>query len=267
MVDIISDYYNNNIVSKRELEERKKMFTNAPSVRRFVPCNEDGSPELWEEEDIHFRLDRVELASNLDLQHPQLGNLYVTSKRVIWLSQQSNVAYDFDVPYITLHAVSRDVNTYPKSCIYCQLDEDMPDERYNAGDHEGSGDKDEDAIDGANQTEEEEEEEVMTEIFLVPEEERDLQAIFDALSHAALLNPDPEEDGDDEDGYDDFIYNLDEVQLGAEQAKALEHLESVFQFPVGDQDEGGDYEEGEEGEDYEEGDGEGNDHDDDQMDC
>ena len=200
------------------------MFTNAPSMRRIVPCMEDGIPELWEGEDINFKLDRVELATNLDLDHPLPGTLYVTSKRVIWLGHQSAVAYDFDVPYITLHAISRDPNSFPKPCVYCQLDEEMPDDILEdcdeEDDGESTGDQDSDGND-----------QVMTEIYLVPEEERDIQSIFDALSHAAMLNPDPEEEGDDAEGYDDFIYNLEEVQLGAEQAKALEHLESVFQFP------------------------------------
>ena len=32
--------------------------------------------------------------------------------------------YDFDVPYIILHAITHDTESFPKPCLYCQLDED-----------------------------------------------------------------------------------------------------------------------------------------------
>ena len=31
-------------------------------------------------------------------------------------------AVDFDVRYVTLHAISRDSSCFPESCLYCQLD-------------------------------------------------------------------------------------------------------------------------------------------------
>lgn len=34
------------------------------------------------------------------------------------------LGYDFDVPYIMLHAITHDPESYPKPCLYCQLDED-----------------------------------------------------------------------------------------------------------------------------------------------
>lgn len=184
------------------------MFTNSrPSYRNIVPCEETAEgisiPELWENETIDYKLNEVEFA--LTNESPVgKGVLFITSKRIIWLESGSecNKAFDFDVPYITLHAVSRDLNTYPKPCIYCQLDVE-----------EG-----------------EEEEADMTEFFLAPSEENDLLAMFEAFSHAAMLNPDPLEDGED-DGGDEFIYNVDEVNLGAEQALALNHWDSVFVEP------------------------------------
>eukprot|EP01039_Chlorochromonas_danica_P000126 gene126-134_t len=190
------------------------MMQSKPGMRRLVSLMEDNrTPELWDEESIDYVLDKVELA--LDAEEGPLGNgmLYITSKRVIWLGSNGK-ACDFDVPYITLHAVSRDTETYPKPCIYCQLDT-------------------EDDSDG------------LKEMFLIPEEELDIMKVFEALSHAALINPDPLEDGEEE-GDDDLIYNEEEVRLGAEQARILDHLDSVFVVPSqfqGESTEGDDQEE------------------------
>ena len=110
--------------------------------------------------------------------------------------------------------------SFPQPCVYCQLDE------------EGETDRDE--------------------VFFVPEtpDERIIvlcktlllillvQEIFNAFSNAAMQNPDPEEGlyfrprqnankSSDDDGNDDFIYNVDEVELGAQQVVSRE---TVFDF-------------------------------------
>jgi hypothetical protein len=41
-------------------------------------------------------------------------------RRVIWASE--NQAYDFDVPYIILHAITHDPASFPRPCLYCQFD-------------------------------------------------------------------------------------------------------------------------------------------------
>jgi hypothetical protein len=144
----------------------------------------------------------------------------------------------------------KDPMTYPKSCIFCQLDcEEMDfDQPTNDSNDDGEMMEQNGADESSNpmeNAEDDEEDEEWKELIIIPEEEKDIMAIFEALSHAALLNPDPE---DDDEGNHDFIYNLDEVNLGLEQARMLDHLESVFQFP--DQAEGGEeYEEEEDGED------------------
>ena len=107
--------------------------------------------------------------------------------------------------------MSQDVDSYPKPCVYCQLDEECND------DDDDEGDEDED-------------DEVKDELYLVPQDESELMSIFDALSRAAMLNPDQDDEEDSDDG---FIYNEEEVQRGAEQARVLEQLESVFHVPAG----------------------------------
>eukprot|EP01038_Epipyxis_sp_PR26KG_P008098 gene8098-10969_t len=181
------------------------MFQNRPSMRRFVECDEvessETSPLLWEEENIDFKLKEIQLAFSSDASPVGHGNLFITNKRVIWLGTDCDEAFDFDAPYIVLHAITRDTDSYPIPCVYCQLDVDYD-----------QLDEDEQAVD---------------EMFLIPPEESQLMAIFDALSRVALLNPDPQEDDAEED--DGFIYNQEEVKLGAEQARILAHLDSVLQ--------------------------------------
>ena len=145
--------------------------------------------------------------------------------------EQQQVAIDLDVPFIVLHAITRDQDSYPLPCVYCQLsdgddysnllaaargDGDGVDEGEGEGEGEGNGDEDEAPED---------------ELFIVPEDDAALTKIFNALSHAAMMNPDPPEDGEQE-GDDEFIYDEDEVALGAEQARVLQHLDSVFVAPT-----------------------------------
>lgn len=175
-----------------------------PSMRRFVCCEDDNTPVLRDGESIDYRLVKVGVAYKDSDPVIEEVQLYVTSSRIILIGE--NLAADFDVSYITLHAVTRDPASYPRPCLYCQLDFEVDDD------------------------DEEETEALLfpkSELFLVPENLSDLKDMFDAFSHAALLNPDPPEDGEEE-GDDELIYNTTEVTLGVEQARALEHLESVF---------------------------------------
>jgi hypothetical protein len=42
------------------------------------------------------------------------------------------LGFDFDVPFIILHAITHDSESFPKPCLYCQLDEeeDSPSEMF-----------------------------------------------------------------------------------------------------------------------------------------
>jgi chloride channel, nucleotide-sensitive, 1A len=177
-----------------------------PSMRRFVCCEDDNTPVLRDGESIDYILAKVGVAYKDSDPVIEEVQLYVTSSRIILIGE--NLAADFDVSYITLHAVTRDPASYPKPCLYCQLDFNVDDD-----------DDDEEEIEALLFPK--------SELFLVPENLSDLKDMFDAFSHAALLNPDPPEDGEEE-GDDELIYNTAEVTLGVEQARALDHLESVF---------------------------------------
>ena len=182
-------------------------------MRRFVDYNESGLPNLEENDQIVYSLPNIEVAFSPD-QVLGTGTLYITTSRIIIINP-SAFALDIDVPFVGLHAVSRSTDSYPKPCLYCQLNQDMEDEP--------------------------------DELFLAPDDDSLLKPLFDEFCKAAENNPDPPEDGEEE-GDDELIYDLNEVTLGAEQAATLAHLESVFVLPneqfedaeegAGDEDEG-----------------------------
>lgn len=192
------------------------MMNNRPGFRRFVSVEDDSKPSLINlddfEEQFFAHFGSIELSFSSESPCEGVGDLYITTGRIIWIADSSSSnktlkAFDFDVPYIILHALTHDVNTYPKPCLYCQLD---------APEQEDPEDDDQD----------------FGECFFVPSEsdEACLQKLFDAFSEAAQRNPDDheEEEGDFYTGDDELIYNKDEVRLGAEQVERLNHLESVF---------------------------------------
>lgn len=43
----------------------------------------------------------------------------------MWIG--SDAAHDFDAAYVVLHAVTHDTESYPRPCLYCQLDEEEED--------------------------------------------------------------------------------------------------------------------------------------------
>jgi hypothetical protein len=189
-------------------------------MRRFV--NFDGDkPEMRDEEVIQYHLPNVEASFESDPTRI-LGNvdIFLTNFRLILVG--SSFAYDFDIPVIGLFAVSRDPQSYYKPCLYCQieqLDESDPDE-----------------------------------LFLAPEDETTLKTLFDEFARSAEQNPDPPEDGEEDwEGEDELIYNVDEVNLGAQQAAILAQFESKFiapedQFEDAENDEQEYYEEANENE-------------------
>ncbi|ETV85141.1 hypothetical protein H257_02986 [Aphanomyces astaci] len=125
------------------------------------------------------------------------GNLYVTSARVAWIFGQESegvVGYAWDMTFLSLHAISRDTSSFPEPCLYCQLDVD----------------------------------DEVNEIRFVPcDVDKQLQAMFDAFSASAALNPD--DDDDDEPQGGDWIYNEDEVVNGAREANLAAHFDSILQ--------------------------------------
>jgi Regulator of volume decrease after cellular swelling len=184
------------------------------SMRRFVLRDEQGELFLHDDEVVRKSCEDIELAFSASTEPVGVGKLLITSQRIVWMKHGTeSQSFDFDAQYIILHAITHDVNSYPKPCLYCQLDCEESNENDNDSD-DMTGEQS--APDDVNPTE----------MFLVPSDPQSLQSLFDAFSAVAMENPDDTEDFDG-----DLIYDMDEVQLGSEQAQALAHLESIFVVP------------------------------------
>lgn len=195
-------------------------FVPAPSMRLFVLTEgegEDRKPVMTsDEESVDYRLANVELSFDKDQASSSMGRgvVHITQSRILWLGAQQS--FDFDVRFIALHAISRDADSYPLPCLYCQFARDEP------VDDGQEADADEDDMlqnIAAN----------ALEMFLAPDDEAALLPLFEAFSNASLMNPDPVEPGHEHDAEDDdeLIYNLDEVE--AERGnRVLMHLESLL---------------------------------------
>jgi nucleotide-sensitive chloride channel 1A len=103
------------------------------------------------------------------------------------------VGYGWDTSRVTLHAISRDESAFPLPCLYCQVDSDE-----------------------------------VSEIRFVPSDPEQLQAIFDAFSKSAELNPDDDDDEDGEGDDDGWVFDEDEVANGARAAEIAAHLDAVL---------------------------------------
>ena len=121
------------------------------------------------------------------------GTLKVGEDNVRWGS------FEFEYTQIILHAMCNDTESYPKPCIYMQVEN-------------GSDD--------------------MEEIRLVPKDPSILQAIFEQLSRCAALHPDEGMDQEDNESDTEF-FNASNLPDTTTNAAKLQKLESVFLEPEG----------------------------------
>ncbi|KAJ4887741.1 Chloride conductance regulatory protein ICln [Raphanus sativus] len=140
----------------------------------------DGSPALDEsngEELMHVQPSVAVALGSRSVESP--GTLYITSRKLIWLSDVDVAkGYAVDFLSISLHAVSRDPQTYSSPCIYTQIEvvEDDEDDTESAGVLELSK---------------------IREMRLVPSDATQLDTLFDVFCECAELNPEPVEGEED----------------------------------------------------------------------
>lgn len=159
-----------------------------------VKRNEDGSPELvFEEEKLVKTFSPVAFMLS-ETYNAGVGTLYITNRRVVWLNQEQPLGFAITYPQIVMHAISRNAESFPKPCIYLQLDE-------------GS----EDMID---EEEAEDTDIPSAEAQLVPDDPSLVEEMFKALCECAAENPDPEMEAD---GEGEFFYDEDEVLKGLDE--------------------------------------------------
>ncbi|XP_074349158.1 chloride conductance regulatory protein ICln isoform X1 [Apium graveolens] len=146
-----------------------------------------------DEELIHVQPSVSIVLGNRSPETP--GTLYMTSKQVVWLSDSDrSKGYAADFYSVSLHAVSRDPEAYPSPCIYAQIDTGDEDE-----DSESSDSESNDILDLTK----------ISELRLVPEDESQLDTLFDVFCECAELNPEPvESEGEEEHNW---IFSADQM--------------------------------------------------------
>ena len=88
-------------------------FNLAPTYRKYVEFNDTNDKILLRNEEYMIEIfSDIELSFNPDL--PSLGNgiLCITSDRIIWYNNEKSIIYDYDVPYIVLHAITNDICSF-----------------------------------------------------------------------------------------------------------------------------------------------------------
>lgn len=138
------------------------------------------------------------------------GTLYITSKRVVWLSDtEREKGYAVDFLSISLHAVSRDPEAYSSPCIYTQIETDADE----SGEPEDSDSECNENLDLSK----------MTEMRLVPSDPSQLEALFDFFCECAELNPEPAEEGEEQNGW---IFGVEQMETDG----AIPGEDSEWQF-------------------------------------
>ncbi|ERE78199.1 methylosome subunit pICln-like protein [Cricetulus griseus] len=161
---------------------------------------------------------------------------FVQVIRLSWLDG-SGLGFSLEYPTISLHAVSRDPNAYPREHLYVMVNAKFGEES-----KESLSDEDEEDGDDV---------EPIAEFRFVPSDKSALEAMFTAMCECQALHPDPEdEDSDDYDGeeYDveaheqgqgdiPTFYTYEEglSHLTAEGQATLERLEGMLSQSVSSQ--------------------------------
>ncbi|CAA9998734.1 unnamed protein product [Nesidiocoris tenuis] len=107
------------------------------------------------------------------------GTIFIAESQLSWVDSTSGCGFSLEYPHISLHAVSRDPNSFPRECLFVMVDTniDFSDARAN---HENEDDED----DGEDE---------LTELRFVPDDPTALDSMFQAMSECQTLHPDPDD--------------------------------------------------------------------------
>ncbi|XP_032976272.1 methylosome subunit pICln isoform X2 [Rhinolophus ferrumequinum] len=145
------------------------------------------------------------------------GTLYIAESRLSWLDG-SGLGFSLEYPTISLHAVSRDLNAYPREHLYVMVNAKFEEESKESVADEEEEDSDDDDV------------EPIAEFRFVPSDKSALEAMFTAMCECQALHPDP--DDEDSDDYDGEEYD---VEAHAEGQATLERLEGMLSQSVSSQ--------------------------------
>ncbi|KAL4860258.1 Chloride conductance regulatory protein ICln [Chlorella vulgaris] len=186
----------------------------------LLPASErdaQGGPLLDEDEALLQQFERVQLVIGAAADQGE-GTLFITEGRIIWLSAaQQDLGYSCDFPTIAMHAVATDAESSQRPCLYLQLDNGCDDGGAFGLGSGGSASSGNSA--SGSEDSEEEADDLLPELRLIPAEESQLEALFQAFCEGAERNPDTSDEEEGEGA--GFFYNQDEALAGAAQGMAL----------------------------------------------
>ncbi|CAI2375988.1 unnamed protein product [Moneuplotes crassus] len=153
------------------------------------------------------------------------GTLEITTKKISWKNEGSEFGPAFPYLDFVLHAVSREETP----SILTQLKIDLHPSLYFSiyGKEEEKEESSEDEYEYPDP------EENCIALYFIPDDEKELDAIFDTFSECSALNPDPAEDTKEDDQlyseHDFFdITNIDKLNLNEENQDQPETAQEVM---------------------------------------
>uniref|UniRef100_A0A3B4THW4 Methylosome subunit pICln n=1 Tax=Seriola dumerili TaxID=41447 RepID=A0A3B4THW4_SERDU len=144
------------------------------------------------------RHEQAETTAVMDGQRLGCGTLYVAETRLSWFDG-SGMGFSLEYPTISLHAISRDISTYPQEHLYVMVNGKLSDENEAEMAEKAAGDEEDDDDDGT-----------ITEIRFVPGDKAALESMFSAMCECQALHPDPEDDDSDND-FEGEEYDVEEA--------------------------------------------------------
>jgi len=162
--------------------------------------------------------------------------LFVTESCVCWINENGQ-GFTLRYPEISLHAVSRDLTSFPHPCLYV-----MVDAKLNAFAKDNMNRRNGDAANVPDDSDEEDDEEGgITEVRFVPEKADSLDLMYQAMSDGNILHPDEDDSFSDEEGCEEDDDKEGDVANDGttENAESMDHS-SEGQFENADDDPGTD---------------------------
>uniref|UniRef100_A0A8C7M2Y8 Methylosome subunit pICln n=1 Tax=Oncorhynchus kisutch TaxID=8019 RepID=A0A8C7M2Y8_ONCKI len=149
------------------------------------------------------RHEQAETTAVLDGKGLGAGTLYVAETRLSWFDG-SGMGFSLEYPTISLHAISRDLSTYPQEHLYVMVNAKLNDENEAEMQENAHDQEDED------NSSEEDDSEGITEIRFVPRDKAALESMFSAMCECQALHPDPDDEDSDGD-FDGDEYDVEEA--------------------------------------------------------
>ncbi|XP_041850179.1 methylosome subunit pICln [Melanotaenia boesemani] len=153
------------------------------------------------------RHEQADTTAVMNGQRLGCGTLYVAETRLSWFDG-SGMGFCLEYPTIGLHAISRDVSTYPQEHLYVMVNGKLSDENEAEMAEKAADDEDHD---GSSSDDDDDDEGVITEIRFVPSDKASLETMFSAMCECQALHPDPEDEDSDND-FEGEEYDVEEAE-------------------------------------------------------